>query len=166
MLVRTLADFRRHVTLHRKRVRVLAVLADPGIVDRWQGRALLALHDVAKYPLLAALWRFYGGKGDRVEARRLYDRLNRLDALLAAPVRWLTPADFAERVAAAERIADCVDRHRDPVAREEFAQPISPPLSDYLDGLRFYTGVRLSAHYAAIVTRFGLAYEPRSARSS
>lgn len=163
MLVRSLFDFARHVTLHRKRVRVLATIADPVVVTKWQGRALLALHDVGKYLLLRSLWSFYAGKGDRVAARALYDRLNALDDLIAAPVRWLTPPAFAERVATAERIADCVDRHCDPVAREEFARR-EGRLSDFLDGRRLEVATTLVPAYAAIVQKFRLAYEPRPLR--
>lgn len=160
-----MSDFARHVRLHRKRVRVLAAFADPLVVTKWQGRALLALHDVGKYLLLRPLWSYYAGKGDRVAARALYDELNRLDDAIAAPIRLLTPAAFAERVAAAERVADCVDRNCDPVALEEFAREKQPPLSDFLDGRRLETATRLVPDYPAIVKKFRLAYEPSPTRN-
>lgn len=164
MLVRSLADFARHVTAHRRRVYMLALLADPELAKHWQARALLRLHDVGKYLLLRALWRFYGGKGDRVAARALYDRLNALDDAIAAPMRALTPPALAERVAHAERIADCVDRNCDPVAREEFAAPAGP-LSDYLDGPRFDRGQQIALAYPLFVHFHRLAYRARLPRS-
>lgn len=133
-------DFRRHVTLHRRRVLKLG----------WQLRSMtksplvlflvLLVHDLEKYLFLPWLWAYYGGKGWRTGARRLYTRMNKFgqfiqDAVLL-PFFWNKEA-IADAVRI-EHIADVVDRNTDPVAMEEFCLKVQRPMSDFLPAEDLY----------------------------
>ena len=151
--VDSLRAFALHVGLHRARVALLvaAMSAQPLPV-------FVLAHDIEKRLLRRAIWRFYGGRGNRRHARAVYWLLNALGRLIAAPLKAYCLAPDRAHFERLERIADVVDRHCDPVAREEFADA-APPLSDFLPAEDLPAAEALAARYAEIVG--GLTYRRR-----
>jgi hypothetical protein len=92
------------------------------------------VHDLEKYPFLPWLWKYYGGKGYRAGARKLYTRMNRfgqfIQDLILIPFFW--NKDAIANAVRIEHIADVVDRNTDPVAMEEFCLKIQKPMSEFL----------------------------------
>lgn len=130
MKVKSKADFKRHITLHRKRLMALALALYPNAPLTF--KLLVWLHDVEKYLVLDELYSFYAGGGDVVDRDLFVGRMNALGKKLVAPLYFLLDPVTLARYTNLERIADVVDRHSDPVALEEFNLPRRLPMSKFL----------------------------------
>lgn len=150
---KNLGDFFQHVTHHRQRVAWFArCFASHEVVHTLRFKLLLWLHDIEKYLVLPVLWSYYGERRDRAKARKFYDRMNALGAAIVWPVKLVTPKKMLDEIERAERMADVLDRHCDPAAREEFNDGANPPpLSKFLSGNDLQKVQTFANHYDQIV---------------
>lgn len=136
--VNSMWELARHVTLHRKRVYELGMsLAGERRYSQYKNTLLIALlvHDLEKYLFLPWLWKYYGGKGDRMDAYKIYNKMNRVGDFIR---KCLVGKKDINNMGALisyelEHTADVVDRHMDPVAVEEFCMSYpKKPMSNFL----------------------------------
>ena len=129
----------RHVTLHRRRVRALGGeylgFRYLKLRDFVLFHLLLWSHDLEKYLFLPWLYKYYGGGGDRIAARQLYDKMNKvgkwIQKIIIAPFAW--KSHNLKTFHTIEHAVDVADRHCDPVALEEFALDKQRPVHIWLE---------------------------------
>lgn len=143
--VNNIWDLAKHVAHHRARVYRLGITLDGSLLSR----VVLRVHDLEKYLFLPWLWKYYGGKGDRRIAKRLYTRMNTVGrAILWVATLPFSGASIAE-AQKSEKIADIVDRQCDPVAVEEFQRIL--PMSKFLNDHELEVAEILKPRYREIV---------------
>lgn len=152
-----LADFERHIALHRQRVVILGLtLAKEHFpsLDLRRLEQYLSLHDLSKTSLAEStraslgdldnrkpserLFEFYGkanlNESERQELRNLVSHINRIDFTVSSQFFSQDPKTNpeAQEFRQIEQIADLVDRSFDPIAAEEFGRPMKPA-SEFLE---------------------------------
>ncbi len=147
---KTMWDFKEHIDQHRQRVirMTLALCLRLGYITG--SYHLMSLHDIEKYLFLPWLWSYYGNRRNRKQARKLYDRMNKVGSWIRKFYIWyfdISPKAVAN-VDRFERIADIVDRHCHEATLEEFGITEQRPLSDFLsDPEDLAIAEWLKAHY-------------------
>jgi len=138
--VNNIFDLAKHVSHHRKRVYFLGMkhLMRHQTTSKEQKTAskiILGLHDIEKYLFLPWLWKYYGKKGNKANARKLYTRMNKVGGYILQTVLYFFNFNktLVEKVSKIEKIVDVIDRHCDPVALEEFDLKEKRPLTLFLE---------------------------------
>ncbi len=125
----------KHITEHKKRLYILGMEWSKGSVSPFYLKFIIFFfHDIEKYFFLPWLWKYYGPKGDKIKARKLYDRMNKVGNFIISFLLFFFPVykNDLKRMQRMEKIIDVVDRSCDPVAMEEFNLKKKRPLTDFL----------------------------------
>lgn len=129
--VKNIWDMLNHIRHHRQRLYTLGMETK---VPHHLKKIVFGLHDIEKFLFLPWLWKYYGKKGDKVKAKKLYTRMNKCGYFIINAVLFFTTYSKEEikKVKRFEKIIDVIDRHCDPIALEEFDLERTRPLVNFL----------------------------------
>ena len=136
MYVTNILEMSFHIAHHRKRVLTLGMdIHKEKDLTRLLYYTVFKLHDIEKYLFLPWLWKYYGKKGDKVKAKQLYIRMNKVGAVIIKAALFFFfffKQQEKNKVKHYEHIIDVIDRHCDPVAMEEFDLVEQRPLTNFI----------------------------------
>lgn len=100
--------------------------------DNMTLKKVMYIHDLEKWIFLPWLYKYQKPDQDRIKARKLYDRMNKVGSLFVKLRCRKVNKVVLEQALWVEKTFDVLDRHLDPVALEEFRITEPKPLSTYL----------------------------------